>query len=248
MSPAFPEPKKRSMALVTGAARRLGRAIALGLAGAGYAVGLHYFHSESEALETAEEIRRMQVPVSLFCCDLNNEIQIEEMFRQVQTLPERLAVLVNSAAEMNPGDLQSMSVADWDAQLSLNLRAPWLCARAAARLMQPEGGVIINISDAGAGRAWTHYPVYTISKAGVEVLTRLLARSLAPAVRVNGIAPGLVIPAADFSEAEWKRLVELVPLKKPVEVSAVVDAVIFLVNNKSITGQMVVVDGGYQIK
>jgi pteridine reductase len=157
-------------------------------------------------------------------------------------------VLVNSAAEMSPGDLQSMSVADWDAQLSLNLRAPWLCARAAARLMQPEGGVIINISDAGAGRAWTHYPVYTISKAGVEVLTRLLARSLAPAVRVNGIAPGLVIPAADFSEAEWKRLVELVPLKKPVEVSAVVDAVIFLVNNKSITGQMVVVDGGYQIK
>jgi pteridine reductase len=236
------------LALVTGAARRLGREVALGLARSGYAIGLHYFHSEANALETAQEIRRLQVPVHLFRYDLTQEQQVDEMFCQVQKTAGRLAVVVNSAAEMKPANLDSLDAAEWDAQMALNLRAPWLVGRAAARLMQPEGGVIINITDAGAGRAWTHYPVYTISKAGVEVLTRLMARSLAPAIRVNGVAPGLVIPSADLPEGEWQKLVERVPLKKMVAIQSIVDTVLFLVNNESITGQILVVDGGYQIK
>jgi pteridine reductase len=236
-----------SLALVTGAAHRLGKAIARGLADAGYAIGMHYYQSSAAAQETEEELSEWGIPVIPLQADLTDEDQITAMFSALERQPYRLKVLVNSASVMLSGDLQHMTAAEWDATLSLNLRAPWLCARHAARLMDAEGGAIINISDAGVQRTWTGYPAYLVSKSGLEMLTRLLARSLAPDIRVNALAPGLILPSDTLAERDWQRLIDRLPLEKSGSTEDIVKGVLFLINNQYITGQILVIDGGYQL-
>ncbi len=240
-------PMRNELALVTGGAVRLGKAIALGLAEAGFTIGLHYHSSRKAAEQTAAEIEKLGVPVYLFEADLRDPGQIQPMFDQIAGLPLPLKVLVNSASIMPRGDLRSMQVSEWDDTLDLNLRAPWLCARAAAILMQNAGGIIINISDSGARKAWTGFPAYIVSKAGLEALTRLLARSLAPSIRVNAIALGLILPSPDVSEPDWQRLVQKLPAGHSGTPQDVVRAVMFLIENRYITGETLVVDGGYQL-
>jgi NAD(P)-dependent dehydrogenase (short-subunit alcohol dehydrogenase family) len=240
-------PGQPSLALVTGAAHRLGKGIAMGLARAGYAIGMHYHQSDQSARQTEAEIAALGVPVIPLRADLTDETQINALFTEVDRHPYRLHVLVNSAGVMPKGDLRTIEAAQWDATLSLNLRAPWLCARYAAQRMASGGGVIINISDAGVQRAWTGYAAYLVSKAGLEMLTRLLARSFAPAIRVNALAPGLILSSEHLADHEWQRLVERLPLKKSGDVADIVQAVMFLINNPYITGQTLVVDGGYQL-
>ena len=245
--PAEPAVERLPLALVTGAAHRLGRAIALELARQGFAIGLHYHGSTDAAERTAREIEAI-APVYRLPADLADPAQVEDLFARAAALPHPLRVLVNSAAVMARGSLRSLPVADWDATLDLNLRAPWLCARAAASLMEPAGGgAIVNISDSGAGRAWTGYPAYILSKNGLETLTRLLARALAPAVRVNAVAPGLILPAADLPPEQWQRLVDRLPLQAAGTPEDVARAVVFFVQNPYITGQVLAVDGGYQL-
>lgn len=221
--------------------------MALALADRGYAIGLHYYRSEDQARATAEQIERIGVPVLLLPADLRQPEQIASLFEKVAASPYRLSLLVNSAAQMQRADLLTLSVADWEATLTLNLRAPWLCARSAAQLMEPEGGLIVNMSDTGAGMVWPGFPAYEVSKAGLEMLTRLLARRLAPAIRVNAIAPGLVLKPADMTEVEWHRLVEKMPLKKAVSVESLVKALLFLIETPYITGETLVIDSGYRL-
>ncbi len=235
------------LALVTGAAHRIGRAIALELARQGFAIGLHYFRSEEEAQQTAAELTATGAPAFLLPADLADPAQVEDLFARVAQLPHPLQVLVNSAAVMPRGDLRALPVEDWDAVLNLNLRAPWLCARAAATLMESSGGVIVNITDSGARKSWTGYPAYVVSKAALEALTRLLARALAPAVRVNAVAPGLILPSAELSAEQWQRLLGRLPLQAAGQPSDVARAVLFFVQNPYVTGQILAVDGGYQL-
>jgi NAD(P)-dependent dehydrogenase (short-subunit alcohol dehydrogenase family) len=236
----------KPLALITGAAIRLGREIALALADQGYAIGLHYHHSARQAQELSRQLEDKGTPVLLLEADLTIPEQIRRIFDQVNAYPHPLRVLVNSAGVMHAGTLEETSVEDWDETFDLNLRAPWLCAQYAAPLMK-DHGVIINLTDAASGRPWKKYPAYSVSKAGVEVLTRILARSLAPDIRVNAVAPGLVMPSADFSAEQWDRLVERLPAKKPGTPEDITRAVLFLVQNEYITGQTLVVDGGYQL-
>lgn len=243
--PVPPDPQV-PLALVTGAAHRLGRAIALELARQGFAIGLHYFGALDSAQEAAREIAAIS-PVYPLRADLSDPAQVEDLFARVARLPHPLRVLVNSAALMGAGSLREMPVDEWDAALDLNLRAPWLCARAAARLMEPSGGVIVNISDSGAHKVWTGYPAYVISKAALETLTRLLARALAPGVRVNAVAPGLILPAADLPPEQWQRLIDRLPLHAVGMPEDVARAVVFFVQNPYVTGQVLAVDGGYQL-
>ena len=240
------DPQVKPLALVTGAAIRLGREIALALADKGYAIGLHYNNSIRQAQELSHQLESKGVPVLMLKADLTLPEQIGEIFDQVSEYPCPLKVLVNSAAVMRGGSLEELSIEDWDATLDLNLRAPWLCARYAAHLMN-DNGVIINLTDAASGRPWKVYPAYSISKAGLEVLTRILARSLAPGIRVNAVAPGLVMPAPDLPGDKWERLVERLPAKKPGTPQDIAQAVLFLIQNEYITGQTLVVDGGYQL-
>ncbi len=234
------------LALVTGGAHRLGRTFGLTLARQGYAILLHYHRSTEKAAMTAEEMRTLDVPVYMAQADLSNMTSLHSLFSTLDALPHRLKVLVNSAAVMPRGDVRSLSADDLDAALALNLRAPLLCAQEAAKRMK-DGGLIVNVTDVGAQKAWSGFSAYTVSKAALESLTRLLARSLAPKIRVNAIAPGLVLPSEYVSEEEWNRLVERLPLKRPASLDEIASALVFLLENEYITGQTIVVDGGYSL-
>ena len=241
-APALP------LALITGAAHRIGRAIALELGRQGFAIGLHYFQAGEAAEQTAAELTAARTPVFLLPADLTDPRQVQDLFNRVAQLPHPLRVLVNSAAVMPRGDLRELPVEQWDAVFDINLRAPWLCARAAARLMESTGGgVIVNITDSGAQKTWTGFPAYVISKSALESLTRLLARSLAPSVRVNAVAPGLILPSDGLPPEQWQRLVDRLPLQSVGQPEDVARAVLFFIQNPYITGQVLAVDGGYQI-
>jgi pteridine reductase len=233
------------LALVTGAAHRLGRTFALTLARRGYAILLHYHHAADEDA-TADEIRATGVPTYLVQADLTNDADLGSLLSTLDTLPHQLKVLVNSASVMQSTDIHATSAEDWDATFALNLRAPFLLAQQAAARMA-EGGLIVNITDVGAHKLWTGYPAYVVSKSALETLTRLLAKAYAPGIQVNAIAPGLVLPSDNVTPEEWDKLVGRLPLKRPASLEEVAAALGFLLDNRSITGQTVVVDGGYSL-
>lgn len=237
---------KQPLALVTGAAHRLGKAFIFSLARHGYAVLLHYKSSEKQASKSAAELRALGVPVFMAQADLTDPKNINSLFKMVDKIPHPLKVLVNSAGEMRGGDPLTLSVSDWDSVLDLNLRAPFFCSQQAAKRMSA-GGLIINISDVGAQKAWRKYPSYAVSKAGLEALTKILARAFGPTIRVNAIAPGLVLQSDVVSNEEWKRLIERIPLKRPGTTEEISSALEFLLNNEYITGQTLIIDGGYSL-
>jgi pteridine reductase len=236
----------QSLALVTGAAHRLGKHLALTLARRGYAILLHHHHSPERAIACAEEIRELGVPAYMVQADLTDDADLQSLIAVLDTLPHKLGVVVNSASAMKRNDLFTTSPTDWDATFALNLRAPFLLTQQVVKRMT-DGGMIVNITDVGAHKLWTGYPAYVISKVGLETLTRLQAKAYAPSIRVNAIAPGLVLRSEDVTLAEWEKLVERLPLKRPASLREVANALNFLLENPSITGQTVIVDGGFSL-
>lgn len=230
------------LALVTGAAHRLGKAFALTLARQGFDIVLHYHQASDAALQTQAEIESLGRRVTLAQADLTDPAQIQSLSSNLDSLK----VLVNSAAFMPSGNVEALTLENWDAAIDLNLRAPFLLARECAKRMT-DGGLIVNITDVGAQKAWSRYPSYTVSKAALESLTKILARALAPKIRVNAIAPGLVLQSEIVSEEEWQRLIHRIPLKRPAQPEEVASALEFLLQNEYITGQTIVVDGGYSL-
>jgi NAD(P)-dependent dehydrogenase (short-subunit alcohol dehydrogenase family) len=241
------------LAVVTGGAHRLGRAFALTLAYEGYAVLVHYHRSSHLAAKTITEIKSFGVPAFSMQADLTQADHVGALFTLVDSLLSRaesmlshLAVLVNSAAVMPRGEVGSLSNEGWDTALDLNLRAPFLCAQQASTRMT-RGGLIVNVSDIGAEKAWSRFPSYTVSKSALESLTKVLARAFAPSIRVNAIAPGLVLPSDNVTDEEWDKLVKRLPLKRTATTEEVALALEFLIKNEYVTGQTVVVDGGYSL-
>jgi pteridine reductase len=230
------------LALVTGAAHRLGKSFALTLARQGFDIVLHYHAAEEEARQTQAEIESLSRNVTLAQADLTDPLQLNSLISTLQSL----SVLVNSAAFMPHGKVDSLSIENWDTSLDLNLRAPFLLAQACAKKMT-EGGLIVNITDVGAQKAWSRYPSYTVSKAALESLTRILARAFAPKIRVNAIAPGFVLQSDIVLPEEWEKLIGRVPLKRPARSEEITSALEFLLKNEYITGQTIVVDGGYSL-
>jgi NAD(P)-dependent dehydrogenase (short-subunit alcohol dehydrogenase family) len=230
------------LALVTGAAHRLGKSFALTLARQGFDIALHYHSAEDEAHQTKAEIESLSRSVTLVQADLTEPSEVHAL---ISNLP-LLTVLVNSAAYMPHGNVDSLSIENWDASLDLNLRAPFLLAQGCAQKMT-DGGLIVNVTDVGAQKAWSRYPSYTVSKAALESLTRILARAFAPKIRVNAIAPGFVLQSDIVSPDEWQRLIERIPLKRPARTDEVTSTLEFLLKNEYITGQIIVVDGGYSL-
>jgi len=230
------------IALVTGAAHRLGKTFALTLARHGFDIILHYNQSSDEATQTKAEIESVGRRVTLAQADLTQPTEIKSL---TSTL-ESLQVLVNSAAFMPSGNVDLLSLENWDQSLDLNLRAPFLLAQAVSQKMT-EGGLIVNITDVGAQKAWSRYPSYTVSKAALDSLTKILARALAPRIRVNAIAPGFVLQSDIVPTEEWERLIKRLPLKRPARTEEIASALEFLLQNEYITGQTIVVDGGYSL-
>ena len=230
------------MALVTGAAHRLGKVFASTLARHGFDIVLHYYQSLDAARQTQQELKSVGSRVTLAQADLTDPDQIQSLVSNLDSLK----VLVNSSAMMAGGNIESLTIENWDISLDLNLRAPFLLSQACAKKMT-EGGLIVNVTDVGAQKAWTRYPSYTVSKAGLESLTRILARALAPRIRVNAIAPGFVLQSEIVSDEEWQRLINRIPLKRAARVEEVASALEFLLENGYITGQTIIVDGGYSL-
>jgi NAD(P)-dependent dehydrogenase (short-subunit alcohol dehydrogenase family) len=230
------------LAFVTGAAHRLGKVFALTLARQGFDIVLHYHQSLDAALQTKTEVESVGSRVSLSQADLTDPAQIQALVSNLNSLN----VLVNSAAFMPGGNVDALTIENWDTSLDLNLRAPFLLSQECAKKMT-DGGLIVNITDVGAQKAWSRYPSYTVSKAALESLTRILARALAPKIRVNAIAPGFVLQSDIVPDAEWQRLINRIPLKRPAHSAEIASALEFLLKNEYITGQTIVVDGGYSL-
>jgi len=241
------------LALVTGAAQRLGQASAEYLSQRGYAILLHYHSSEDEAQKTATEIRKNGLPVQLVKADLTKPEEIQRVFsvldEWIATRSNEISnyrVLVNSAATMIPSRPSEVTMNDWDTTLNLNLRAPFFCAQESAKRMT-QGGSIINISDIAANKTWNNYITYITSKAGLEAMTRVLAKAFAPDIRVNGIAPGLVLPNSWINPEQWQRLVSRLPLKRVADMEEITATLGFLIDNEYIIGEIIRVDGGYSL-
>jgi pteridine reductase len=235
------------IALVTGAAHRLGRAIALRLAKEGCNIALHYHAAVEDAEQTIAEIRSFSVKAQRYQTDLRSIQEIQEMFSTIKDDFQRLDILINSAAIMQRIPYDHVTPESWDATMDLNLRGAFFCTQSAVNLMGPSGGAVINISDIAGLQPWVDFPVHSISKAGVEMLTRVAALAYAPAVRVNAVAPGPVLKPDHMTHERWERIGSGLPLGAPGEPADVTEAIIFLLRNDVITGETLVVDGGNQL-
>ena len=233
------------VALVTGAARRVGKAIALALAHEGMHILVHYGGSAEEAGQTVEEIAGLGVVAQKAQADLSQPDDIERLFQAVRGHFGRLDVLVNSASTFQKKDFFEVTLEDWDRVMAVNLRAPFLCSQHAARLMlEGEGGAVVNIADLIGMRPRRSFPHHSVSKAGLIMLTQVLALSLGPDIRVNAIAPGAILPPATLDTDTWDRMGAELPLKRTGGPENVQQAVVYLLKNDFMTGHVLVVDGG----
>jgi NAD(P)-dependent dehydrogenase (short-subunit alcohol dehydrogenase family) len=237
------------VAIVTGAAHRVGKAIALELARCGVSILVHYGSSAEAAHETAREIKSFGVEAYTVQADVGSKDGVETLFTALREHFGRLNILVNSAANFQQRDLLEVSLEDWQETLSINLTGPFLCTQAAAALMRqndPSGGLIVNILDKGALHPWPKYPHHSVSKAGLHMLTLVSAASLGPDIRVNAVIPGPVMkPAgANMSDEEWARIGKRLPLQRTGAAEDVARAVAYLAAEDWITGAVLPVNGG----
>ena len=230
--------------LVTGAAKRIGRSIALALAHEGARVAIHYNGSEAKARATAEECGGAPI----FRADLKSISEIRAMFAAVSQHFGRLDGLVNNAARFTRFDPLEIEEADWDFIHDVNLKAVFFCCQAAAKIMLAgDGGHIVNVSSLGALKPWAHHAHYCASKAGVVMLTKSLAKAWAPKISVNSVAPG-VIPF-DKRDERIEKLICATPAERPGTGDEVAEAVLFFLKaTPFITGQVIAVDGGLSLR
>lgn len=237
----------RKVALVTGGAVRVGRALSLGLAEAGYDVAVHYHSSAAAAREVERRITELGRRAVLIEGDLGDPIGVQAVARGVKEGFGRLDLLVNSASSFEEADLMDVDAEQWDRVMAINLRGPFLLVRETAPLLRACGGTVVNMVDVLGLEPWTKHPHHSVSKAALLHLTKILARVLAPEVRVNAVAPGTVLPpdgwGADFEERERA----LTPLRRIGSPEDVLRAVLFLAASPFITGELIVVDGGRRL-
>lgn len=235
------------IALVTGGARRVGRAIANSLADAGADIALHFGRSQADAERTADELRALGARVELFQADLADPAAIADMFAQIAVRFGRLDVLVNNAAVYHHTPIETLTADQWDAEMAVNARAPALCIRHALPLLAG-GGAIVNIADIAAEKGWPGYPAYCASKAALIALTKSTAKALADRnIRVNSVSPGVALWAEDRPDEDQQAILAQIPMRRPGTPADIAAAVLFLIGNDYITAQNLRVDGGWQI-
>jgi NAD(P)-dependent dehydrogenase (short-subunit alcohol dehydrogenase family) len=235
------------VALVTGAGRRIGRAIALRLAADGARVIVHYRNSQAEAAAVVSEIMGSGGDAYALRADLTRVGEIEQLFSEIERQCGGLDILINNAGVFAPTPVGKTTEAQWDLLLDSNVKAQFFCAQSAGPMLKRKGrGRIVNFASLGGLLAWSQYTAYSVSKAGVIMLTRCLSRAMAPEVTVNAIAPGTISFPDDAPEIA-ETFIRRAPLGRTGKAEDIVGAVIYAIDSPFVTGQVLVVDGGRSI-
>jgi len=239
---------KNKNVLITGAATRVGRAIAIHFAEKGWNVALHYFRSSSKAKELKKIIEQNFVKVALIKADLKNPKQTEKIFLLAKKKLGNIDCLVNNAALFEKDDILNFTVKSWNEHLNINLLAPTILTKQFAKQASKKTfSNIINIIDQRIFNLTPYFMSYTISKTGLQTLTKTMAMRLGPNIKVNGIAPGPTIKSKRQTNTHFKNQIKSTLLKKTVRLQDICDTVDFLINNDSITGQIIAVDSGQNL-
>ena len=234
-------------ALVTGASRRIGAEIVRQLHAAGATIGIHYCKSAVEANALRDELNALRSDsAGIFAADLSDLLALQTLVDTFVDWSGGLDVLVNNASSFYPTEMGTITESQWDEIFASNLKAPLFLAQSAMPYLRNSRGSIINIVDIHARRPLKNHAVYGSAKAGLEMLTRSLAKDLAPEVRVNGIAPGAILwPERDMTETVKQNILKQIPLKRPGQPGDIAECVVFLAGSADyITGQVIAVDGG----
>jgi len=241
-------PASAGTVLITGAARRIGRAVALDLAAMGWAVAIHYRRSAAEAAELVEEIEKRGGCARAFRGDLIDRNALEQLVANVESELGPVTTLINNASEFLPDSIGNLDETTWDLHLCINLKAPVFLSEAMAKRL-PEGaeGNIINIIDQRVWNLTPEFFSYTISKAGLWTATRTLAQALAPRIRVNAIGPGPVLRSIHQTDDDFEREKQSTLLKRGPSATEIAAAVRFILTTPSLTGQMIALDGGQHL-
>lgn len=235
-------------AIVTGGAVRIGRAIGLRLAQAGVHVCVHFGKSETEALAAVEEFRSCGVRATLISADLNDPfVAADRVFLHAAQELGRITILVNCAAIFESGTCQTTTGENWDRHLNINLKAPFAFTQSLVLQLDGSPGAVINLVDWRGSRPVPGHLAYTIAKAGLVAQTKLLAQELGPQVRVNGVAPGAILPAPGESQTDFENKSELNPLQATGCPEDLAEAVMYLLSARFVTGEIINVTGGQQL-
>jgi len=231
--------------LVTGAAKRLGRAIALAAAENGADVAITFRQSAREARALIEELARHGVEALAVRCDVTDEKSVQEMVREVAGELDGIDVLVNNAANYETVEFEKITVAQWDAIFASNTRGPFLVSREALPYLRKRRGRIINMGSLGGLRPWATHAHYCSSKAALHMLTKVMARALAPEIAVNAVAPGMIDLGEKAAATFMRKMAKQTPMQRSGTAADITAAVMFLAAApKFITGQVLAVDGG----
>ncbi len=235
-------------ALITGAAKRIGRAMALDLAANGWAVAVHYNKSEAAALEVCEEIAKRDGRAAPVKADLTREEECADLVAHAVTAVGPLNCLINNASIFEKDSPQTATRESWEAHMQINLRAPFVLIQKFAEQVSESGPAnVINVIDQRVWNLTGAFTSYTVSKAALWTLTRTLALALAPRIRVNGVGPGPTLPSVRQTEEQFRRQWQAVPLARQVDPQEICDAVRFILDAPAMTGQMIALDGGQHL-
>jgi NAD(P)-dependent dehydrogenase (short-subunit alcohol dehydrogenase family) len=242
---ALPSPPVPKAALVTGGARRIGRALSLALAEDGYAVAIHHHHSHREAEALAAEITQAGGKAVALAADLADEAAVAELLPRATAALGPIGCLVNNAAIFENDTVATATRASWDRHLAINLRAPFVLMQSFARhLPDKAGGVIANLLDERVWNLTPYFVSYTLSKAGLWTLTQTMALALAPRIRVNGIGPGPTLPSPRQNARQFLDRCRKMPLRRGTSPDEIAAALRFILAAPAMTGQMIALDGG----
>lgn len=243
--------QEKPVALITGGARRIGACISETLQSSGFNVIIHYRHSEKEALMLKNKLNALRPhSVEIIPADLDNPALYTSLIARAQNQWGRLDVLINNASTFLSSPIEKADLTTWDLLLNSNLKAPFFLTQAARIYLKKTKGCVINITDVHANNPLKNYPIYSCAKAGLAMLTRALALELAPEIRVNAIAPGSVLwPEGEnsYSEKQKKAILSATLLKKQIAPEEIASAALFLIQHSSITGQVIIIDGGKSV-
>ena len=233
--------------IITGGATRIGAAIAKKLSGPGVEIVIHFYKSSSKARKLKKELSKRQTKVYLVKGNLSNEKDVNKILKFSKSKLKYFDCLVNNASLFENDKLENFSTNSWERHLKINLRTPAILSKEFAKNIKGKNNNIINIIDQRVFKLTPYFFSYTISKTGLYTLTKTSAMSLAPQIRVNGIAPGPTLKNKRQSEKHFKKQYMATPLKRQVDVEQICSAVDFFIKNRSITGQVISIDSGQSL-